>query len=395
MKNQQLSNVRQTKSLFSSLNIRYHQILFLKSILTSKNLDKIEKLNERNALQFVMDRHVKKQNFIDKNPSLSTYWRSVILLGRNTASYKFALAKSLLENGRGQVSISIDELAVSFAQNISSHLKENKKQSTGRSNSFLDACRKFNSSDINLDELVSVTKKQGFRYVFDAFHNVAKADIPLFFEHNKSGLVLTDNFHNLIESNQSSNLIFEAESRWCLWETAISMDISPHLIEINFDSEDEFFFIRDKIRRVDVTSSKDALIGYQKGKCFYCGNEIKIQTGFQNSCEVDHFFPHMLKNFNFRGINQIWNLILSCKTCNRGEDGKFERIPDISFLELLNKRNNYYAESPHPLRETIINQTGDTSDKRRQFLQKAFNNAVEILPAKQKWTPPYQHGATF
>ena len=40
-----------------------------------------------------------KGNFVDKNPSLSTYWRSVILLGRNTASYKFALAKSLLENG--------------------------------------------------------------------------------------------------------------------------------------------------------------------------------------------------------------------------------------------------------------------------------------------------------
>ena len=62
LKNQQLSNVRQTKSLFSSLNIQYHQILFLKSILTSKNLDKIEKLNERNALQFITDRYVKKQN---------------------------------------------------------------------------------------------------------------------------------------------------------------------------------------------------------------------------------------------------------------------------------------------------------------------------------------------
>jgi len=62
LKNQQLSNVRQTKSLFSSLNILYHQILFLKSILTSKNLDKIEKLNERNALQFITDRYVKKQN---------------------------------------------------------------------------------------------------------------------------------------------------------------------------------------------------------------------------------------------------------------------------------------------------------------------------------------------
>jgi hypothetical protein len=100
----------------------------------------------------------------------------------------------------------------------------------------------------------------------------------------------------------------------------------------------------------------------------------------------------MLKNFNFRGVNQVWNLVLSCKTCNRGEGGKFERIPDISFLELLNKRNNFYVESHHPLRETIINQTGSTGGERRQFLQRAFNNAVEILSSKQKWKPPEQYG---
>ena len=36
-------------------------------------------------------------NFIDHNPSLETYWRSIILLGKNVASYKFSLAKTLLE----------------------------------------------------------------------------------------------------------------------------------------------------------------------------------------------------------------------------------------------------------------------------------------------------------
>ena len=37
------------------------------------------------------------ESFIDKDPSLETCWRSIIFLGRNVASYKFALAKSLLE----------------------------------------------------------------------------------------------------------------------------------------------------------------------------------------------------------------------------------------------------------------------------------------------------------
>lgn len=35
--------------------------------------------------------------FKEQYPSLESYWRSIILFGRNVASYKFALAKSLLE----------------------------------------------------------------------------------------------------------------------------------------------------------------------------------------------------------------------------------------------------------------------------------------------------------
>ncbi|MBN1775777.1 MAG: hypothetical protein JW817_04860 [Clostridiales bacterium] len=35
--------------------------------------------------------------FQESHPSLESYWRSVILFGRNVASYKFALAKSLFE----------------------------------------------------------------------------------------------------------------------------------------------------------------------------------------------------------------------------------------------------------------------------------------------------------
>jgi hypothetical protein len=31
------------------------------------------------------------------HPSLDNYWRAIILFGRNVASYKFALGKSLLE----------------------------------------------------------------------------------------------------------------------------------------------------------------------------------------------------------------------------------------------------------------------------------------------------------
>ena len=35
--------------------------------------------------------------FEDNNPSLESCWRAVILFGRDVASYKFALGKSLIE----------------------------------------------------------------------------------------------------------------------------------------------------------------------------------------------------------------------------------------------------------------------------------------------------------
>lgn len=46
--------------------------------------------------------------FLDKSPSLSTFWRSLILLGQNTTSYKFAPAKALLEKGSQRAFIPID-----------------------------------------------------------------------------------------------------------------------------------------------------------------------------------------------------------------------------------------------------------------------------------------------
>ena len=61
-------------------------------------------------------------------------WRSVALFGKNTASYKFALALSLMhlaQQGRDSVVL---------AARICEHAKAAPRQSTNRSKKFLDAC---------------------------------------------------------------------------------------------------------------------------------------------------------------------------------------------------------------------------------------------------------------
>lgn len=49
-------------------------------------------------------------------PSTASYWRSVVLSGRNTATLKFALAESLLEVVNVEKTfVRLDELAVSYS----------------------------------------------------------------------------------------------------------------------------------------------------------------------------------------------------------------------------------------------------------------------------------------
>lgn len=62
--------------------------------------------------------------FYEIEPSIENYWRSIILFGRNVASYKFALAKSLYElKLNHHTIITLDELSVPFSQNICQHFQ--------------------------------------------------------------------------------------------------------------------------------------------------------------------------------------------------------------------------------------------------------------------------------
>ena len=99
--------------------------------------------------------------FIDHNPSLETYWRAIIILGKNTASYKFALADTLLQTENIKNEFKLDDLALPYALKICNHLKNNDKQITASSSKFLDFCRKYNKNQITQDELIFNTVKYG------------------------------------------------------------------------------------------------------------------------------------------------------------------------------------------------------------------------------------------
>ncbi len=336
--------------------------------------------------------------FLPSDPSLEDCWRGVVLYGRNTASYKFALAKSLLElNPKSGQLVKLEDLAPSFARHISQHLKDAPKQITTRDGKFIQACLDFNK-DNDLNKLVDTTVSHGFNNVIDAFHVVGSSSVMHNFyqDERKSnkGIRISEEFSQLTEGPQAPNLIEEVEARWRLVETAWNLGIAANLLNVHHDHDlGEIFTFDRSMKRRSVTSSRSALNGYQKGRCFYCFSELTL-IGEKKNVDVDHFFPHKLKQ-NQLGIlvDGIWNLVLSCQNCNRGINGKFDRIPSIRLLQRLHRRNEFFIGSHHPLRETLINQTGKTEMDRSKFLGRVYQQ-IQLNPATA-WEPEQKFQSYF
>lgn len=336
--------------------------------------------------------------FIAYQPTPNDCWRGIILFGNNVATYKFALARALLDlkPTAGQL-IKLDELAVPYSKHLCEHLRLAAKQSTSPRSGFIDSCRKANAGELDQQKLVNEAVRLGFENVIDAFHIVNREPVPKrFFIDERAimrGIRITDSFAQLLDGQQASNLPEEAESRWRLVETAWEQKIHRALLTINHDPDTEALFVIDAARRrKPVTGARNALSGYQKGHCFYCSESYLLQG--PGVPDVDHFFPHRLKALGLGGqIDGVWNLVLACARCNRGPAGKSGRVPSLKLLERLSIRNQFLIESHHPLRETLRAQTGANQSDRRSFLNAFHAKALGALI--HAWEPQEVQTALF
>ena len=340
------------------------------------------------------------QHFAGESQSEREHWRSIVLFGRNVASYKFALAKSLLELSEiGDDLIQIEQLAIPFSRNICEHIAQVDRQGTFERSKFLDACRFYNAGRITEDELRDATAMFGFNNVIDAFHVVGSTDVPTrFFIDERStggGIRLTQSMLELAASTSAADLALEAESRWRLVEEAWTGKAQGKQVVVLYDAPRELLVPALTGKRRPITAVRPALNGYQKGHCFYCFTPISI-VGSDLSSDVDHFLPHTLMSrglpFN---LDSPWNLVLACSTCNRGAGGKFATLPHDRYLERLHHRNEFLIGSNHPLRETLMITTGNTEPARRAFLQEAMQLASQVATSPDRWTATDEQEALF
>jgi hypothetical protein len=335
--------------------------------------------------------------FLERDRTLENYWRAVILFGQNVASYKFALAKSLIElSENGQGLIKLEELAEPFSRHIIEHLAKAPKQATSSSSRFLEACRSFADGKLSKDELIGQTAKLAFDDVLDRFHVVNREAIPIRFytdeRKNCGGIRLTDELFHLRERLQFGNLPHEVQARWRLVETAWQLKVTRTALAVSVD--DEMLVTISGDRRASLTSCRDALNGYQKGKCFYCFGDVSVESTSKLCADVDHFHPRTLVQVaSSLNLDGVWNLVLACRNCNRGVDGKSSRLPQRKFLERLDTRNEFFITSHHPLRETLMTQTGTTRQERVRFLNAVYDTASEWLI--HRWQPRFENELAF
>ena len=128
------------------------------------------------------------------------------------------------------------------------------------------------------------------------------------------------------------------------------MHSNRQIILDSLDVDEYLKHIRSQVRRTNLTPLIPTLNGYQQNRCFYCGEKLY-------NIHVDHFIPwQALKH------NEVWNLVLAHKQCN---DSKDDNLPPSHFIDNLIARNEYFIASAHPIKDTLIRQSGNTPTQRR------------------------------
>jgi len=342
---------------------------------------------------------IKKKEIYDfineDNDPLNTF-RTILLFGRNVSTYKFAFCSALLNhNAKDQLKYS--DLRDDFLKELLKHYQINPKQYQGGANSVTNAFDGYIKSDKTKDDwnqLLKVAERNIYNNVFDAFQNVGGGTISkdyMLFEHDKLNrkLVLTDNLNSILESPRLINSIKkENEARWKIVEEAWKNNLSVNMLEYvdgDFYSNDLF-----TNARVNLRSAVDVLLPYQKGKCFYCLNKVNrnVDKEEDDFPDVDHFFPlSMLDIVSARKINAngVWNLVVACKKCNRGESGKFNRPADKIFFDKLLSRNlYYYQEHKHSLKNSILISLNARNNK---DIERKMNTIYNQFRYIEGWKP--------
>ncbi|WP_347861976.1 HNH endonuclease domain-containing protein [Salimicrobium sp. PL1-032A] len=253
---------------------------------------------------------------------------------KKTQTYKFGLIKALVENLYNTdqtLHLTFDQISYAFTKVywnlVIRHGLKQGKQNSSVAGAIIEAQMKRNLPvELSFDQLkshdqLSIMEDTGpamKRYVFGALYS------------DFSGIL-----YGFDRRKRTEYFKFHPDSHEFLlkYQRLITDLVNYHLAKMieqyNPVTKD---FLLEKVESVAQRESlqpyRDILVTRFENCCFYCGKSLE-QPGTQ--VHVDHFIP-----WSFVQSDNIWNLVLSCRSCNINKNDK---VPDGDYLTRIIERN--------------------------------------------------------
>ncbi|RJX70923.1 HNH endonuclease [Vibrio sinensis] len=296
------------------------------------------------------------------------YFKGIVLFGLNAATYKMALAQTLLKASReGKTELSWEELSTTYFDAYKARLAANSMPQQGNPNRLTKMERIIKEHELGVltsNQAIDKVADTAFDDVVPRFQTIGsdKNIVASYFYDIEKGkkLVLKDSLLSLTEP-QINTLQQEVHARWGLLEGAFSIN------QTNFELANNIreIYLKNGHERKALTHNIPFLSGYQGNVCFYCGEPM------DDNIHVDHVLPRQVINHD-----EIWNLVLSHGDCNLL---KSDRLVGQHFVEKLIARNENIMGSNHPWKAKIQSTLGSTPKKRASNLNMHYDNIKSVL----------------
>lgn len=155
-------------------------------------------------------------------PETMDSFRAIIERGKNTSTYKMALAIAIARMVEGNKRhVSRRELAGLFFEIYLDRLEVDMPQLSDptKSTRVEQAIAGFKSGTLTKEQAISRIENEAFRDVLPRFHTVNGVQVPVkFYSYTSSGLSLTDAAFMVFQSPERDKLLQEIHRKWSLLE---------------------------------------------------------------------------------------------------------------------------------------------------------------------------------